>query len=332
MHKNNQSYEQMIEAIIISYFGQLPKFIKHITIGSSNEVYDIGLQDKEVIVRLSPHDKYLMGSSDHIPKFKALGIKVPDILVEDFSKTKIPLAYQIQSKIKGQDLGNVIETLTDQELKALAKEIAMIFRKSGTIPTDGKYGVIWGGGDNDVSDTWTERMRLWLDESREHGSKTGVMDESMMTYAENVYAAYKGYFDVVKPVTYYSDISFKNVMIHNGVFNGLVDLDGLTQGDRLEAVGRIKLSWHGTHHGEVYTTALMDEMGLDAQQRKIVTMYALMNAIAWACANGIQSNQNTQSIVDKEKACKDKAVMVALATELCLQKQPGLIGLKCSGV
>lgn len=320
MEKYKQSHEQMIKIVIISCLGYVPKFVRRIAIGICNEVYDVGLENKEVIVRLSHHDRFLMGSHDHIPKLKAMGIKVPDILVEDYSKTEIPLAYQIQSKIEGQDLGEVIETLSYKQLRELAKEIAAIFNKLKTIPTNDKFGVIWGGGDNDVSDTWTERMRIWVDESSKRGRKTGVMDESMSILAEDLYSTYKSYFDSVKAVTYYGDISSKNVMIHNGVFSGLVDLDGLTQGDSLEAVGRIKLSWYGTHYGEIYTNAVMNEMGLNENQRKLVTMYALLNKISWTCENGIQFNQNTQPIVDREKEQADKAIIKVIAAEMILKK------------
>jgi hypothetical protein len=70
------------------------------------------------------HDRFLMGSHDHIPKFKALDIRVPDILAEDYSKNLIPFSYQVLSKIDGEDLGQVIETLSDQQLQNLAKEVA----------------------------------------------------------------------------------------------------------------------------------------------------------------------------------------------------------------
>jgi hypothetical protein len=73
-------------------------------------------------------------------------------------------------------------------------------------------------------------------------------------------------------------------------------LDGLTQGDPLETVGRIKLSWYGTHRGEVYTNAIMDELSLDAKDRKLVFVCALLNKISWTCENGIQFNQNTNPI------------------------------------
>jgi aminoglycoside phosphotransferase (APT) family kinase protein len=262
-------HEKMINAIILSHFRQSPKFIRRITIGICNEVYEVGLNDRSVVARLSPYDKFLMGSHDHIPKFQALGIKVPEILAESYTRNEVPLAYQIQSKIEGRDLGEVIETLSDQQLNVLAKEVSNIFIKVKTIPSSDKFGVIWGGGDNELSDTWTERMRIWIAESRERGVKTGVMDSGMERIANNLYERYETYFSNTKPTTYYGDICSKNIMIHNGLFNGLVDLDGLTQGDPLEAVGRIKLSWYGTRYGELYSKAIMDELSLDAEQREL---------------------------------------------------------------
>jgi len=159
-------------------------------------------------------------------------------------------------------------------------------------------------------------MKIWIEESITRGKKTGVMDSQMLSIAENLYIAYKSYFDSIQPVTYYGDICSKNVMIEHGIFNGLVDLDGLTQGDPLEAIGRIKLSWYGTHHGEVYTNAIMDKLGLSEAERKRVTMYALLNQISWTCENGIQFNQNTQPIVNKEKEKNDKKIIKQIVIEL----------------
>lgn len=140
-----QSHEAMIHLITEALFNQTPQYIDRIAIGICNEVYRVGLKEREVIARLSPHDRFLMGSHDHIPKFKALGIPVPDILAEDYSKNLVPFSYQVLSKIDGEDLGQVIETLSDQQLQNLAKEVANIFKKVSTIPTSNKFGVVWGG-------------------------------------------------------------------------------------------------------------------------------------------------------------------------------------------
>jgi len=311
-----QSHEEMIQLAMVSRFNQEPKYVNRIAIGICNEVYRVGLEKEEVIARLSPYDRFLMGSHDHIPKFKALGIRVPDILAEDYSKNLIPLSYQILSKIEGQDLGQVIEMLSERQLKVLAKEIANIFNKVKTIPSSDKFGVIWGGGDDEISDTWTERMEIWIEESKERGLSTGVMDDDIVKIAENLYERYRSYFSSIKPTTYYGDVCSKNVMINHGMFSGLVDLDGLTQGDPLEAIGRIKLSWYGTRHGEVYSTAIMDELDFNQEQRNLATMYALLNQISWACENGIQFNQNTKAEVDKAKQYRDRNLITELASEL----------------
>ena len=299
----------MIEMAIFAHFKKLPESIKRMSIGISNEVYEVSVDCKVVIIRLSKHNRFLMGTRDHTPQFKALGIPVADILAEDYSQTLIPLSYQILTKIEGEDLGLVIETLSDHELKALAKEIALIFNKVRMIPATHEFGIVWGGGDNELSASWTERMRIWVQDCKERGHKTGVMDAEMELVLDKLYEQYEAYFSSIKPITYYGDICSKNVMIHKKVFSGLVDLDGLTQGDPLEAVGRINLSWYGTHHGEVYAGAVMDELGLSLEERKIVAMYSLLNQISWACDNGIEYNQNTHDRVDKAQEALDKDVI-----------------------
>jgi aminoglycoside phosphotransferase (APT) family kinase protein len=305
----------MINIIIEHHFEELSKKIRRITIGICNEVYRVDLDNRSVIVRLSSTDKYLRGSEVHIPEFQTLGIKVPSILASDYSKTLIPLCYQIQSEIKGQDLGIVIESLNQNQLSKLAGEIATIIRKVKTLPVTKQFGLIWGG-DNDVSSSWSERMDLWIQESIMRGRSTGVMDQQIEQIASKLYAQYKSYFERVEPIMYYGDMSSKNVMVHRGTFSGLVDLDGLTQGDPLEPLGRIKLSWYGTSHGEFYFNALVRELDLTPSELQYVTVYALLNQFSWMCENGVQFNQNTKPIVDEEKRKRDKDIVLQLASEL----------------
>jgi aminoglycoside phosphotransferase (APT) family kinase protein len=305
----------MINIIIEHHFEELSKKIRRITIGICNEVYRVDLDNRSVIVRLSNTDKYLRGSEVHIPEFQALGIKVPKILASDYSKTIIPLCYQIQNEIKGKDLGIVIESLNQNQLSKLAGEIATIIRKVKTLPVTKQFGLIWGG-DNDVSDSWSERMDLWIQESIMRGRSTGVIDQQVEQIALKLYAQYKSYFDRVESIMYYGDMSSKNVMVHRGALSGLVDLDGLTQGDPLEPLGRIKLSWYGTSHGEFYFNALVKELDLTPSELQYVTVYALLNQFSWMCENGVQFNQNTKPIVDEGKRKRDKEIVLQLASEL----------------
>lgn len=310
-----ESHEKLVEKIIQKYFGQAPAHITRMTVGTANEVYKVGLTDKEVVVRISQYDKFLYGSHNHIPVFKKLGIKVPDILAEDYSKTFIPYHYQVLSKIEGQDIGQIFSTLSGSQLRNIAKEIAIIFKKVKSIPADGKFGYIYAHKEDLVS-TWMAYMQKATNEAIERGQKTGVLEDWMRELLNKIMADNKTYFGSVKSEVYFDDISSKNVMINDGMFSGLVDLDCLAEGDYLEAIGRIKACWPETHNGEIYTQAVMDELGLNDEQRKMVGVYALLNRIYWTCENGIQMNQNTKPVVNLEADKENKNTAKLLAKEL----------------
>ncbi|HVF46730.1 MAG TPA: phosphotransferase [Pyrinomonadaceae bacterium] len=304
-----------IRAIIQKEFGTEPGSITRMKRGICNEVYLVHAAGRDVVVRLKSEARYMLGSHNHIPIFRSKRIRVPEILAEDYSKRDVPFAYQILSKIDGTDISDVIETLSDGQLNAIGREIANVFRQIQTVPNNGKFGVLWGDG-NDLVDSWSAEVSRVTGVVIGWGSQTGVLDESLENTLRSINRDYKSYFERVRPITYFGDICAKNVMVHDGAFAGLVDLDSLAQGDPLEAVGRIKASWYGTKHGRVYSDAVMNSLRLTEDQRKIVTMYALMNRLFWALENGIQFNQNTTAVVDRAREAADKAVALQLLGEL----------------
>lgn len=308
-------HNEAIERIAQKEFGRSPDSVTRMTTGICNEVYLVAIGDREYIFRLKAEPRYMFGSHNHIPLFRSKGIRVPDILAEDYSRAWLPVSFQIQSKLSGTDIGEVIHTLSDQELTAIGFEVANVFRQLAPVPNNGKFGVLWGD-DKDLVDSWSAEVWRVIGVVKGWGKKTGVLDVQLESVLDRVFAEYKQYFDRIRPYTYYGDIAGKNVMVHEGRFAGLVDLDALAQGDPLEAIGRIKASWYGTHHGEVYSKAVMDALGLPEPQRRIVTMYALLNRAFWTLENGVQFNRNTGSTVDREREAKDKFAVSKLYFEL----------------
>ncbi len=311
---NNE--QDIINQISLKHFGISPKSFHRIAKGICNDVFDIVLPDKEIIIRLSSDDSFLKGSSHNIPLLKSLGINVPDILAEDYSKKNSPFSYQIQTKIDGQDIGEIIETLNESQLLLIAQEIANIFTKLSTVPTDGKFGDYPPNSGSTETTTWTERMEGRVQKAIKRGESTGILDHELKELLLYTFSNNTDYFSSIPSKLYFSDVSSKNVMIYEGRFNGLVDLDSLSRGDYLEAIGKIQLSWWGTHYGQVYTIAIMDALNLDSESRQKVTMYSLLHAIFWTCENGIQFNLNTSAEVDKNKEAQDKQRIMIIANEL----------------
>ncbi len=319
----DNTHRDMIARITQKEFNSSPVSITRMSNGICNEVYTVDLGDREVIMRLHVEPRYVLGSHNHIPIFKSKGIRVPDILAEDYSKETFPFAYQIQTKIDGRDIKDVIESLGDDELRGIGAEIANVFRLISDVPNNGKFGVLWGD-DKDLVDSWSAEVARVTKVVIGWGRTTGVLDTEIEKTLNWINAEYKDYFDKVRPYTYFGDLSSKNVMIHEGRFSGLVDLDSLAQGDPLEAIGRIKASWYGTHYGQIYSDAVMDSLNLTRQQRKIVTMYAVLNRAFWTLENGVRFNQNTSERVDKEREKADKVAVRAMSAELKGVSEPHL--------
>jgi hypothetical protein len=312
-----ESHEEMIKLITLKHFNESPKSIIRMTTGACNEVYSVELLESEVIVRLSAVNYFLQGSHNHIPILRNLSISVPDILAEDYSKQDIPFAYQFLSKIPGKDLLDVIQDLNDSQLKLIASEISNVFTKVRTLPSINKFGYVYGGYE-ELNDTWMGRIKDIINEATERSRQTGILKDDLLTILQNIITDNEKYFNQVVATPYIDDICSKNVMINNGTFSGLVDLDCVAYGDPLETIGRIKASWLGTHYGEVYTEAVMEAQSLNAEQRKMVSVYALLNRISWATENGIQFNQNTKAVVDEEKLKRD-AEAIDILLEGCYE-------------
>ena len=134
---------KIIDKIIEKELKEAVVSIERMTTGICNDVFSVSLPSRQLIIRLNIDESEMMGSEKHIPLFKSKGIHVPDIIASDYTKSFVPLAYQIHSKIEGSDLGQVIMDLSDEQLKGIAKEISIIIRKLETIPTNGKFGWIF---------------------------------------------------------------------------------------------------------------------------------------------------------------------------------------------
>ncbi len=309
----HEDHINTVNKILEKEFGESSKAIERMTTGLANEVYLAVLSSKKVIVRLNANPKQMMGSERHIPLLKSKGIKVPDILASDYSKSFVPFAYQIQTKIEGQDIGTVIGTLSDDELKKLGVEIAHIIDALKMIPTNGKFGWV-GNDDTPLYNTWLEILQP--NKIIERNEQTGVVGQAYVDKYLTVLEKFKIYFEQVPSTFYYDDMSSKNVLISNGSFAGLVDLDTMAYGDPLEVIGRIEASWFGTRYGQFYTNAVEDALGLTSEQRKIVTAYAFINRVHWLSERGIKFNENTSEQIDWKLVEADRKIIDSILAKI----------------
>lgn len=308
---NNKDINNVCKTI----FQATPTAIIRQTVGICNEVYEVKFSDNSYILRMNREKRYLYGTHQFLPLFKKLDIKTPNIITEDYSKEQFPFCYQFLSKLEGKDLGIVIGSISAADLKTIALEISNIFDKFKAMPPANGFGLVTGL-DEENYDNLLEMVKNQRKATLARNEKTKVLDSETIDILNNSLSSYQDYFLQVSPKLYYDDICSKNVMIHNGKFSGLVDLDFLIKGDYLEAIGRIMASWYGDKHGEIYINAILKFQKLTKNQLKIVKLYALLNLISWTSEEGIQFNQNSSNVINWEKVKKRKQQILELYDEI----------------
>jgi aminoglycoside phosphotransferase (APT) family kinase protein len=308
-------FVDIVRRVAVRVFGETPGRIERMGAGLANEVYAVSLAGRDVIVRLNENPDVMRGAEAHIALFRGLGIAVPEVLAADYSMASTPFAYQVQTRTPGADIGRVITTLSRLQLTGIAQEVAAIVAKLAPLPTDGRFG--WAGGAVEPAyDTWPGLLRDMRRRIAERGATTRTIGARQLQVFDQLFEAHGRYFEAVRSVFYFDDMSSKNVMVSDGRFAGLVDLDNVAYGDPLEGIGRIEASWYGTDFGRGYADGVMHALGLDVEQRRMVLVYAVLNRIQWLSEHGVKFNANTTAVVDPALVERDRAVIEAMVARL----------------
>jgi aminoglycoside phosphotransferase (APT) family kinase protein len=289
--------------------GASPERLERMTTGLRNEVYAAKVGERDVVVRMNHDPAPLRGSAEHIPIFQKLRIPTPEILAANL--TAQPLAWQIQTRLPGADIGKVIHGLSETQLDAIAAQIAGVFRKLEVLPSPG-----WFGWTSRRYPSWLPRMQRGVDEIAGRNAKSGVVGDDLIALLRRLVESRREAFADQAPIVHFDDLSSKNVMICEGTFTGLVDLDDLAGGDPLEAVGRIRASWWGAPYGDHYADRVQVHLGLNAEQRRSVDVYALYNRISWLSEQGVRFNANQPGDIDPLAVARDRAVIADMAARL----------------
>ncbi len=292
--------ETQIQKVSESVFNKAPLSIERKKIGICNEVYELTFNSESFILRMNQHKEILYGTHRFLPLYKQLQIKTPTIVAEDYSKEHFPFCYHILTKIEGKDLGLVIHTLSDEELKLIAAEVSAIVQKFHSTATQQEIRRLLASPEENPRSFWEEidgQRKSVLDRNE----KSQVLDEETLAIYHQLFSQFKPYFLQLESEWYYDDINFKNVMIHDGKFAGLVDLDFLTKGDYLSAVGTIMSCYYGEPYGEVYLNEIFHLLGLNASEQNIVRLYAILNLVLWTSEAGMKFNSNSTGIINWEK-------------------------------
>lgn len=237
--------ERSIHEIVRNTFGQKAEEITELTEGFFNIAYSIRLKDKEVVLKIAPpvdaeimtHEKGIMRSEVEAMKMAAdrTQVPVPAILFYDDSRTLIDRDYFFMEKLKGRSFSTVRERMTQEEQKAVTREIGVY-----TAMLNGITGSSFGyyGQKDKQGKEWYPVFRSMLQDEFDDAERMKVRlpleKEAVLALLEQDEALFE---EVETPRFVHWDIWAGNVFVKGGRIEGIIDFERCLWADPLMEVG-----------------------------------------------------------------------------------------------
>ena len=212
--------------------------VTHQVYGHAGLTFEIKASSGNYILKTKSESNAFDHTQHHIEVLNGMGVKVPTVIdrgqFSDFD-------YLLLSKIHGQDLGYVLGEMTQFQMTKLAEEIVRIEQKISGLPEGEGFG-------------WTPMkvpgpFATWNDV---------IVRDSRTSpdYVRDEVLKWQGYFETVRPTCFLDDLTVKNVIVLEGIFQGIVDLDNVCYGDPLywlslaEVTSMMDIGVHASHYGD----------------------------------------------------------------------------------
>jgi aminoglycoside phosphotransferase (APT) family kinase protein len=257
--------------------GDKIRSVLRLTTGNQNFVYAVVSDNSEYVIRMTLpqfREKFLHAQSLQdilIP----LGVPLAAFIANDIQGQYSAFPSLLMRRLPGADLGAVYHGLSNDQKKSLAKRMVEIHRLTNSLP-DGKA---FGYTSNPIHPSWDHFIENELNIACERIRKAEVFSEMIPEGAVRLFGQIRGILQQVSPRPFLPDTTVKNVMVHNGEFVGIVDVDEICYGDSLFVLtltyAGSEIDGHDLQYADYWRETL--QLTADAEQR--LEFYRLLHTL-----------------------------------------------------
>lgn len=222
--------EAAVRLLVRTELGEEVLALRHQPFGHHSVTYEAVLAGGSVMVRMHPDPATFAGTANNLAVVGALGLPVPRLLRIDTSLAAFPFAFTILERIEGRDLRYELPAMTNAQVERLAEQIAGFQRAVATLPPGDGYGFVPIGARGPHA-SWTAVVeadqRPW----------PAFADAALRERLRAMFESYRPLLDAIPPTCFLDDITTKNVIVHHGELQGIVDLDTVCYGDPMYMLG-----------------------------------------------------------------------------------------------
>lgn len=287
--------ETRVEKLIIDKIKQKPLKINRMNLGFINKVYNVKIENKELIVRINDNCEVFKGLKENIHALEGIGLPVPKLLYCDLSKNTYDFAYTILEKLPGRDLRCEIENMSLEEMSNIAEKVIFYQKIVGNLPLGKGFGKC-NIGEKGIYSSWTEFLTCEFNRLKSNVDK--VLNSDLSDEIMNLLKEFKVYFDEVKPICFLDDISLKNIIIDKGKLQGFIDFDWVCYGDTLYNIALVQtgIMVHLQPKCMYYVNELFRVWEVKDYEKTIIDFYSIIHAADFL---GFQLKRNNKELIDK---------------------------------
>lgn len=305
--------EEIAKAIWLKERKRQPSKINRFPSGSCNFVFLIEDEGQRYTLRITPKEniEVLSGSLYWINHFRDTNLPIPKILRSDLDHDP---PYAITNYIEGEELGKVYTSLSEKQKSNIAKSVAKAQRTISELGLGIGFGHLNSYHDPKAKTTWEAVVIGHLERSRSWLLQTKAFEATYVDRVLKLLSNYSQYFAKVKPTPFFDDATTKNVIVRNGNFAGIIDLDWICFGDRLYTIALTRMSLLFSLSSLSYIDYLAIEEGITAEQERVLDFYTLVFCVDFMGGLCMQFNKDNSPVASVEEVNLLKTIFEDLYT------------------
>ena len=222
--------EEIARMIVEVNLGVKESRIQRFPTGLSHYVYDVAAEDGlSCVIRIARPERsseFRRGIKWH-KIIERVDVRLPEIIEMGVIDSH---DFTVYERLPGDDIENVYSSLSNQEKKSLAEEVAEIQRRISLVDQQHFERILH----------WKDYLLEIVARSEREILSHGLCNPKFVGLVRKEINTEAGYFNEIRPVAFLYDLSVRNVMVLKGKVTGIIDVDDVWLGDPLLAIGRGK--------------------------------------------------------------------------------------------
>jgi Ser/Thr protein kinase RdoA (MazF antagonist) len=306
------------ESLWLRHSGRPADRVTRLATGSANYVFLVEQDGARFILRAAAPEnrEVLRGSVYWLDRLAPLQLPIPRLVASGLGED---IPYVVLNYLEGRDLGAVYGTLTAEQKRGIANDLWAAQRRVSALTADG-FGYLASLEEPHKKRSWKDVVAAHLSRSRSWIRECGIFGEGWVDRLEERLSEFDADFAAVQPKAFFDDATTKNVLVHEGRFSGLVDLDWLCFGDRLYTVALTRMSLLESGGDQDYIEFLAAEEGL-AGRRRLLSFYTLAFCVDFMGGLGMRFNRPEKPVVTEAQTTRLIGLYERLERELAAKER-----------